>query len=216
LLDNQKRKVKRFLEIPGIKSALSTIILIIPLVLGLWNDLKLEYKIVFVALTAGLNYGFVYYDYKKPKWKIEDMLNAMNLSLWSDKNQHFRANVMLFNSKKNTIAIKYLSTSMMGATDRKLCIGSNQGCAGEAFKTKREMVVDLTQQTHEDYHINPRDVWSEMKSVVSVPIFEDEEHTIVSGILNVDSDLEVNETKFFDTNVIRVISVYADWISELI
>lgn len=105
---------------------------------------------------------------------------------------------------------------MLGMPDRKLCIKSNQGCAGEAFRTKRQMVVDLTQETHEQYGINPKDVWSDMNSVMSFPIFEDEEHIEVIGVLNVDSNFDVKTAGFFNTNVIRVVSIYSDWISELL
>jgi putative methionine-R-sulfoxide reductase with GAF domain len=105
---------------------------------------------------------------------------------------------------------------MMGAVDRQFCIKLDQGCAGRAFESKREMVVDLTEKAHEDFNIDSRDVWSEMKSILSVPIFEDEEHTKVKGVLNVDSDLIVANTKFFDTTVIRVVRIYSDWISGMI
>jgi hypothetical protein len=202
--------------VPGIKSALSTLILIAPLVLGLWNGLHFEIKIGLIVATAILNLGLVYYEYTKPKWRIEDMLNMMNLSLWAERNQHFRANIMMYNHRKKTLSVKYISTSMMGATDRKLCIGSNQGCAGEAFRSKRLAVVDLTQQTHEDYQINPQDVWSEMKSVMSVPIFDDDAHMNVIAVLNVDSDFTVNDANFYDNTVIRVISAYSDWIADLL
>jgi hypothetical protein len=212
-----KLEIKHFFAVPGIKSALSTLILVIPLLLGVWNnDLIIEHKILLIAITSLLNYGFVYYDYKKPKWKIEDMLNAMNLSLWGNNAEHYRANVMTYNSRKKSLSIKHISASMLGALDRKLNLKTCQGCAGEAFRTKRPMVVDLTQETHEQYEINPRDVWSDMRSVTSFPIFGDDEHTNVIGVLNVDSDYDVNSAGFFKNNVIRVVSVYSDWISELL
>lgn len=139
----------------------------------------------------------------------------MILSLWMKKREHFRANVMIDNPKKKILTINYSSANMMGAVDRNFCIKYNQGCTGEAFTKKKVTVVDLKQKSHKDYQINPSNVWSEMKSILSVPIFEDGNPSKVIGVLNIDSDLDVASTRFLDTNVINVVNTYSDWTSEL-
>ncbi|MCL2643452.1 MAG: hypothetical protein FWD52_08110 [Candidatus Bathyarchaeota archaeon] len=211
-----KMKIKYFFETASTKAILSTLILVIPLVLSIMTEISIIYQITLITTAAIINLSFVYFAYRRPKLKINDMLNVMALSLWSKEHNHFRVNVMLYNPRKKTLSVKYLSASMMGAVDRKFCIKCNQGCAGEAFRTKGIIVVDLNKRPHKDYHIKPKDVWAEMKSILSIPIFEDEDHTKVKGVLNIDSDLIVTEAKFFDTNVIKVATIYSDWISEMI
>ena len=205
--------IKRFIQHSGVKSSLSTLILIIPLALGLWENLELLYKILLIAATAILNLVFVYYDYKRPVWKIEDMLGLMAMSLWGRDRSHFRSNVMLFDPKTKKLAIKY-RCNMMGAIDRNLCLKPNQGCAGEAFTNNRAAVVDLIQATHDQYRIDPSQVWPTMKSVMSVPICDNEDHVHVIGVLNIDSDLEVNAAKFFDDKVLNTANVYSDLVAD--
>jgi hypothetical protein len=105
---------------------------------------------------------------------------------------------------------------MSDASDEALCISVDQGCAGEAFRNKRYHVVDLTRQTHQQYGINPQDVWSEMKCLLSYPIYGDEEQEQIIGVLNVDTDFDIQKSGFKKYNVIRVVSAYAKWISELL
>ena len=176
---------------------MSTLILILPLITGFWNDLPLYAKIALLIATAVVNFVFVYYDYKKPKLKIEDMLNVMNLALWSYDNQHFRSNIMLHDTKKNKLQVKYRSNTMMGAKDAYFCISPNQGCAGEAFLYKRPTVVDLNQHPHQGYKIDSKAVWSKMQSVLSVPICDDEAHEHIIGVLNVDTDRDATSAGGF-------------------
>lgn len=205
--------IKRFFQQSGIKSAISTLILIIPLSLGLWENLDIIYKVLLVSIIGILNIIFVYYDYKRPKWNIEDMLRLMNLSLWGQDSSHFRSNVMLYNSKTKKLHMKY-RCNMMGAKDRNLILEPNQGCAGQTFTNNTPYVVDLTQATHGQYSIDKNKVWSSMKSVMSVPICDDEDHLNVIGVLNIDSDLDVNTAKFFDDKVLNTANVYSDLVAD--
>jgi len=216
LLSTGKRRIEQLFEKSGVKAVLSTLILIIPLVLSSWVELLFIYKIILIATAASINLFVVYFACGKPKLKINEMSDVLTASLWQKERHHFRANVMLYNPQKETLSVKYLSSSMMGAVDRKLCIKSCQGCAGRAFQDKREMVVDLTEKSHRDFDIDPNYIWPDMKSILSVPIFEDDEHTKVKGVLSIDSDLPIDNTNFFDTTVISVVSVYADWLSGMI
>lgn len=210
------RQVQKFFGITGVKPAMSTLLVILPTMLGIWTNFPLSVKIFLLIATGVLAFVSVYSDNIKPRLRVEEMLNIMNLSLWSKNEGHFRANVMVYNEKNKNLSIKYRSNAMIGAIDGYLCIGTNQGCAGEAFTYKRHSVVDLTQQTHEQYKIDPKSVWSSMQCVMSVPICDDEEHKNIVGILNVDTDLDINTANFWDDNVIRVAGAYADWIAKLL
>jgi transcriptional regulator with GAF, ATPase, and Fis domain len=208
-------RIGRFIKVSGIKSALSTLILITPLVLGIWEKLEIPYKVLLIAGTAVLNFVFVYYDYKRPAWKIENMLELMVKSLWgSDQASHFRSNIMIYDSKTKKLHIKH-SYNMMGATDRNLILEPDRGCAGKAFKGENAFWVDLTQVTHENYLVDSKRVWSNMKSVMSVPIyFEDK----VIGVLNIDSDIELKKAFLLDnrkdSKVLNVARAYSDLVAE--
>jgi transcriptional regulator with GAF, ATPase, and Fis domain len=205
----------QFIKISSVKSALSTLILIIPLALGLWESLGILYKALLIIMTALLNFIFVYYDYKRPAWKIENLLELMVKSLWgADQSSHFRSNIMIYDSKTKKLKIEH-SYNMMGAVDRNLELELDRGCAGKAFTDKNTFWVDLTQAAHEKYLIDPQKVWSSMKSVMSIPIFLDDE---VIGVLNIDSDLELNKVFLLDNRgdnkVLNIASAYSDLIAE--
>jgi transcriptional regulator with GAF, ATPase, and Fis domain len=208
-------RFKRFIKLSGVKSALSTLILIIPLAFGLWTNLDTSYKVLLIAVTAALNTAFVLYDYKRPAWKIEDMLELMVKSLWgAGEASHFRSNVMIYNDKTKKLQIKH-SYNMMGHEDRKISLDVGQGCAGKAFQDQTAFWVDLTKATHEEYNVKSTKVWSEMKSVMSVPICSDDE---VIGTLNIDSNLELSKVFLLDLSndnkVLNIARAYSDLVAE--
>ena len=205
----------RFVKLSGIKSALSTLILIIPLALGVWENLEIPYKVLLIVATAGINFVFVYSDYKQPSWRIEDLLELMVKSLWgSEQSSHFRSNVMLYNSKTRKLQIRY-RYNMMGAIDRNLALEPDRGCAGKAFKDENAFWVDLTRASHESYLVDSKRVWSDMKSVMSVPICLDDK---VVGVLNIDSNLELNRVFLLDdgenNKVLSIARAYSDLVAE--
>ena len=208
-------KIRRFLEHSSVKSALSTLILIVPIVLGFWDNIDIYVKAGFVMVTALLNVIFVYYDYKKPAWKIEKMLELMVKSLWgtSDGPAHFRSNVMMYDSKVNKLRIK-TSYNMMGARDRDIVLEPNQGCAGNCYSTGQPFWVDITaMDIHKKYSIDPQKVWANMKSVMSVPIFEDSKPI---GVLNIDSDLDLATSKLDEEKAYINASAYSNMIASLL
>lgn len=207
--------LSKFFKHSGFKSALSTLILLIPLVLGVWANLDISYQLILISVTVILNIVFVYYDIKQPSWEIEDMLELMVKTLWgTNQAAHFRSNVMLYNTKRKKLSIKY-SYNMMGHNDRKIALSTDQGCAGKAFHNESPFWVDLTTCTHESYLVDSKKIWKNMKSVMSVPIFEEEE---VIGVLNIDSDLELNEAFMegneFNQNIINTANAYSDLVAR--
>lgn len=212
---NVKRKIKRFVEHSSVKPALSTLILILPIVLGSWDNLDIYIKAGLVTATAILNIIFVYYDYKKPAWKIEKVLELMVKSLWGPSvgSAHFRSNVMIFDSKANKLRIKH-SYNMMGYRDRNIVLEPNQGCAGNCFSTGEPFWVDITKiDIHKKYSIDPQKVWANMKSVMSVPISEDSK---IVGVLNIDSNLDLVTSKLNEEKVYIIASAYSELIESLL
>jgi hypothetical protein len=207
------RRIRRFLALSGVKSALSTLILLIPIVTGFWGGWMWLYKLVLLLALASANFVFVYYDNKQPAWNINHMLELMLTSLWGKDAHHFRSNVMIFNSKTKKLYIKY-SCHMQGAVDRSMSIDPSQGCAGEAYRTNNPVVVDLTTADHSQYRIDPTRVWKLMKSVMSVPICDDENHEHVIGALNIDGDVDCDTAGYFDDKVLNTANDYADLIGE--
>lgn len=183
--------------------------------LGLWDNLGIYLKASFVIATALLNAVFVYCDYKKPAWEIEKMLELMVKSLWgtSDGPAHFRSNVMTYYSKANKLRIRN-SYNMMGARDRDIVLEPNQGCAGNCYSRAQPFWVDITEaDIHREYSIDPQEVWENMKSVMSVPIFEDSK---VIGVLNIDSDLDLATSKLDEEKVYSIASAYSDLMGGLL
>ncbi len=205
--------VKRFFKHSGVKSALSTIILVIPLALGLWTGADIRISVFLVILTGAINAFFVYYDLLQPSWEINDMLEFMVKTLWgADQASHFRSNVMLYNSKSKKLNIKY-RYNMMGFKDRNIKLDSGQGCAGKAFKDEKTFWVDLTTCTHEKYLVDSSRIWDGMKSIMSVPIYVDDE---IMGVLNIDSNLELSKVFMEDAKISEKILNSATAYSDLV
>lgn len=208
-----QQKIDHFIKLPGVKSALSTLLLFIPIITGFWESWAIYYKILLLITYGGVNSVFVYIDNKRPSIKIEKMLELMLGSLWGEEAHHFRSNVMIFDSKTKRLQIQY-SCHMQGAIDRNLSLDPKQGCAGKAFSSNLPYVVDLTTATHNQYNIDPTKVWKSMKSVMSVPICDDEHNEHVIGVLSIDSDLDYNTVKFREDKVLNTANTYADFIGE--
>lgn len=203
----------RILKLSATRYALSTLLLIIPIVIGVWESLDLIYQAGIISVLGILNFCFVYYEYKQPSLEIEDILELMVKSLWGPENSsHFRSNVMLYNPKSRKLQIKY-RYNMMGAVDRDFQLAVGRGCAGRAFSEKMPFWVDILKSSHEKYYVDSGKVWKSMKTVMSVPIYLQEDP---AGVLNVDSDLDMNTSKFNDENVYIIVNAYSDMIARLL
>ncbi|MCH7560341.1 MAG: hypothetical protein IIC67_03055 [Thaumarchaeota archaeon] len=123
---------------------------------------------------------------------LEYMIKSMKFS-----DGYFRANIMLFNpiSKKLKIVANY---QMIGYKDENLEIGFDQGGAGYAFTKNKVEVVDLYMKKHSDYNIDSDTIWEQMKSIVSVPITDEDKNSI--GVLNIDTDMLYQTAGFHTTD----------------
>lgn len=209
------RKIKKLLSLASVRATISTAILLIPILIG-WMRWPWYVNSILLLLLGVMNAVWVYYERKKEHIRIEELLKLLVLSIWGrEHSSHFRANVMMHDPKKDELKITY-RYNMEGYIDRFLKIPSNVGCAGHAFTNKRPFYVDLTKVTHEKYLIDSRKVWKAMKSILSVPVFNPDNPDEVIGVLNVDSDLDIQTVKFNDESVIITVSAYADIIGKLL
>jgi hypothetical protein len=205
--------ISKIFGLTATKSALSTLLVIVPIVIGIWDSLWLVYKAVLVVFLGIINSYLVYIEYRKPGFRIERMLELMIKSLWGPANSaHYRSNIMLYNPKANQLQIKY-HYNMMGAVDRNFELAPTQGCAGRAYSNKKPYWVDIPKSSHEKYLVDSGKVWGSMKSVMSVPIVRND---VVTGVLNVDSDLDMSTAMFDDEKTFIVVNAYSDLISELL
>jgi len=204
---------KRILRLSATRSALSTLLLIVPIVIGLWGSLDLIYKAGLIVLLGIVNFYFVYHEYKQPNLEVGKLLELMVKSLWGpEHSSHFRSNIMIYDPKTAKLQIKH-HYNMMGAVDRDFQLDKDQGCAGRAFSNKQPFLVDILKSSHERYFVDSGKVWSSMKSVMSVPIFI-EKTTI--GVLNIDSDLDMKTSQFAKDKVLIVVNAYSDVIAEIL
>ena len=202
------------------KSALSTLIVIIPMIVGFFTYLPFEIELIAVIITSVLNIILVSREFKQPTVDFDGMLELWVNSLWHDNQlHHYRSNIMILDgkwyekSKSKQLRIKY-RYHMAGYVDRDFCIKQNQGCAGRAFTSKKPHWVDLTvPDAHGTYGIDAGEVWDNMKSVLSVPIILKGK---ALGTLNIDSDLEINKSGLNQEKIYTVTQAYADLIAVLL
>lgn len=205
--------IVKILRLTATKCALSTLLVIIPIVIGIWDSLELVYKAVLVTILGIINFYIAYGEYRKPGFRIEKMLELMIKSIWGpDNSSHFRSNIMLYDSKAKKLKIKY-HYNMMGAVDRNFELEPTQGCAGRAYSNRKPFWVDVMRSSHEKYLVDSGKVWGSMKSVMSVPILRS---NVIAGVLNIDSDLSLETAMFDEEKTFIVANAYSDLISELL
>lgn len=204
---------RRILRLSVTRSALSTLLLIIPIVIGLWESLGFYPQIGLIVVLGVINFYFVYHEYKQPGLEIAELLELMVKSLWGRENvSHFRSNLMIFNPKTEKLQIKY-RYNMMGAVDRNFEISKDQGCAGRAFSNNQTFWVDILKSPHEKFFVESGKVWSSMRSVMSVPVTNGK--TTV-GVLNVDSDLDLQTSGFVQEDVYSMVNAYSDVMGKVL
>ncbi len=182
-----------------------------------FDNIGLFLKFVLLVVVAALNICIVYFDIRSTPLALDvrELLRLMLDSLYGREYLgHFRTNIMLFDEKKKELAIvdKY-SINMEGHPDRFISFDQHTGLCGKAFRDNTTHSEDFRIHKHEEYNVDPGKVWNEMMSLVCVPIRHPETHKSV-GVLNVDSDLSIDKTRFNEPKVVIAINEYAHLISR--
>ncbi|MBK7386889.1 MAG: hypothetical protein IPI63_09275 [Methanothrix sp.] len=210
-----ENEIEKIFSLSITKSALSTIILIIPLLYELNSDIAIEYKLFAIIFVALINIYLVRNEIINPDIKIEEILEMLikTISKGDRKSMsEYRANIMLYNQMSNTLDMKY-HYNMMGSIDRDLSIDSKSGCCGIAFKSKQPIWIDLEENPEAGYVSDRKRIWGDMKSIISIPISTNNGREII-GILNVDSKNKVDCIS--QENVYEIINMYSYIISKIL
>jgi hypothetical protein len=146
------------------------------------------------------------------KETIDMLLKFIIKSLFGEE-QKYRSNIMLLDMTDNTLKVK-AHCNMDGDPDRGFKIGSNAGGAGRALQRDAIEIVDLTRYDHAYYHIDSTKVWKDMRSLFSIPI-HDSQHNII-GILNIDTNKNVNDTRFYDSYFQSYVGIATDIFGRLL
>lgn len=207
-------RVKNFFSKASVKGLLSTFILIIPTIISAFGYVIPKWcKILLIVVLLVINSINIYWEYRNPI-QPKDILEAMVHSIWKGPTaNHIRANVMLYDSTSKKLEVRY-RYNMGGHIDRFLKIHPKRGCAGKTYHSKQPTAVDLNKVDHKGYLMDPEKVWKKMESILSVPIVNLPNTSEVIGVLNVDSDLEINEVGFKDQEIMRAVIRFADLISK--
>jgi len=147
------------------------------------------------------------------KETIETILESLVKTLFDTSSNVFRANVMLYNPIKNVLKI-VASYNMRGSVDEDIEIDVKHGGAGESFRENGIKIVDLVLKKHEEYGIEQKYVWTEMKSIISVPIHDKD--GMIIGVLNIDSNMKYQPAGFDNDSKQNALRMQAKIISNVI
>jgi hypothetical protein len=98
-----------------------------------------------------------------------------------------------------------------GMYDRDIQLSSAQGTAGRAFRDNKVRTFDKNENSHKDLGVLPgqeRLIWKDLSSIISMPIRSRNANRL--GVLNMDSDQVIDETKFRDDDVKIPMGLAAD------
>jgi hypothetical protein len=145
---------------------------------------------------------------------LEKILRLTLNSLTGINQKNYRANIMLLDLSDNLlkIAVKY---NMAGHRDQNITIKPNTGGIGEALMNDRVARVDLLLNRHSYYQLDENQIWEEMKSLYSIPIHDKKGYLL--GVLNIDSKLDIRETKFYNNPEFdQCVELAADILGEIL
>lgn len=209
--------LRKLLNLPIIRSALSTLILIIPMVYDVYGNISFEIKIALILLVILINIILISQEIKRPTIKIEEMLESLIKLICSSNGNDlgkYRANIMLKKQKSDVLYMKY-HHNMMGANDRGLEVNINSSCCGDAFNLKQPIMVDLEENPTAGYTSDVTKVSESMKSILSVPIHDISGKDCI-GALNVDCKLSIDESGFLEPGTSETANIFSYIISNLL
>jgi hypothetical protein len=210
-----ENKIKKIFALSITKSALTTLILIIPLLYELYDEISIVYKLIFIIIVAIINIYLVRNEMRRPNIKIEELLEMLIKTICKGDRRaigEYRANIMLYNPRSTTLEMKY-HYNMMGSIDRDLIIDSNSGCCGNAYQYRQPIWANLEEKPEAGYISDRAKTWADMKSIISVPINTNNGHEII-GILNVDTKNRIDDIS--QEHVYETLNMYSYIISKIL
>jgi GAF domain len=130
------------------------------------------------------------------------------------KEQTYRANIMFLDPQDNLLKIA-ASYNMDGYSDRNIALRAGTGGAGKALQTNKPVKFDANVSSHSSMGVNPDEVWSDLKSILSVPIWDSIGNRL--GVLSIDTDKDGPDTKWYKNSEFEVvISLAADVFGKIL
>lgn len=196
-----------------ITALLDTLLLFILILIN--NFIPLEWIIGFIIVVLILNFILVLwrlhsYHFRPP---VDRYLELILEILWGKANAyHYRINVMLYSKIRRRLTIKY-HYNMIGHTDIDIKFKRGIGAAGKCFEEKNYIALDFNKDIHEDYFVRSDDVWNKMLSLLTTPL-KDEKGII--GVLNIDSELSIENTHFNEEKIYKSVASFAYMIKRML
>ncbi len=211
-------RLKSIFNRPTIYSFIFSLVIIIPLFFDVFI-IKYGLKLFLLILLFLINFIITYYDITRYPLKIslENLPELMVKSLFGDNYHNYRSNVMFYYKRKNILKMHY-RYNMMGADDRNFEINISKYsdlCASTAFFKKTTAIMEVEDSDSHKRLVSKGQIWKEMKSVMSVPIYNKNKKKII-GILNIDSKLDAEKAKFYESKTNTILNAYADIISDTV
>lgn len=117
--------------------------------------------------------------------------------------ENYRTNIMLIESNKLVIRFHH---GMENAPDLNIELEKHQGCAGQVWGSGEQMAADLPPNSSAvgpswNLTREQEKVTSELRSILSTPIFDPENSQKVLGVFNIDSKLCLSEAGLLDKSI---------------
>ncbi len=211
----------KFLNRPIIYSLLFSTAILIPVVLDVFPKLEIGLKIFIIIIFFSVNTLFGYYDIKTFTIRInlENLLELMIKSVYRNRYEHYRANIMLYGKWSKSLKI-YYSYNMVGHHDRNIIVKPNDVnhvdlCASQAYRSGEYSYLKCREVSVHNELVRHHRVWEDMKSVVSIPIHNKKRNKII-GVLNIDSEYTLRTTQFNNPKNSIMFNSYLDIIEQAI
>jgi len=207
----------KLLKRPITYSFISSLVIVIPLILDVFSEIGLEVKIILVTIFLILSFIFGYFEITSftLKINIENILELMVKSLYGEKFNFYRSNIMLYNKRRNSLKIHY-SFNMKGHKDRFFEIELDKYkdlCASLSFTKESLVVLDAKNVELHNKLVAENKIWDKMLSVASVPIYSKNQKKVI-GVLNIDSEMPLDKTEFKEQKKYIVFNAYSDIIKD--
>lgn len=153
---------------------------------------------------------------EKSKQAIQQILELFVRSIGGGQDSDaYRGNVMIVHDNGLSICSHF---RMDYASDLGIRLKKNQGCAGQAWGSGKQMCADLSQVYGEgapswNLAAEQRELTEHLGAILSTPIFDPRDHRDVIGVLNVDSEEALPDTSFLDPRVASAANKHAALLS---
>lgn len=151
-----------------------------------------------------------------PDPRVDDLLvmfpEFVVNAFWPD-DRIFRSSIFLHDAVKKELKM-HAAYNMTGAVDYMLALPDHAGTIGVACEEKTPIIWDGAVIKHEDRAVDSSKVWDKMKSILAVPILD--ENNIPLGALSIDTNKGYADAHFADANLNNALMILSRSIGRLL